>query len=53
MLIHGIEIRPDGHGECGILSNHTDRSDPAELPSSVFPRPRSDRAHNPASNSWR
>jgi hypothetical protein len=50
MIIHGIEFQPDEHGRCGILSNYTDRSDLAPLPSSWFPLPKSDRTQYPALN---
>jgi len=52
MLIHGVQIQPDGHGKRGVLSNYTDHSNLAELPSSGFPLPKSDRTHYPASNLW-
>jgi hypothetical protein len=48
MLIHGIEIQPDGHGKCGILLHYIDRSDLAQLPSSEFPLSQSDRTQYPA-----
>ena len=52
MVIHGVEIQTDEHGTCGVLSNYTDHGNLAEIPSSWFPLPKSDRTQYPALNLW-
>ena len=52
MVIPTVEIQTDEHGTCGVLSNYTDHGNLAEIPSSWFLLPKSDRTQYPALNLW-